>query len=369
MQLDLMQIDEIFMLECLKLAKKGAGYVSPNPMVGSVFVKDNKVIGRGYHKIFGQPHAEVNALKAVRGSLKGATLYTNLEPCNYYGKTPPCTEAIIKSKISRVVVGMKDPNSLVSGNGIRQLRQAGITVKVGVLEDDCKKLNEVFTKYITTGLPFVTLKIAQTLDGKIADTNGNSKWITNSHSRAIVHQLRSQYGAVLVGAGTVKKDNPKLTVRDVQGKNPIRIILDGRFTIDPSAKVLSTNSTTKTMLFTTEQFVKRSPEKKKLLLKKGVEIFSLPGNNGGKLSIAEILEILGKKGISSVLVEGGAQVFSTFLKLNLVDKFLFFVSPKLLYGGLDAFQYLQPRKIYSLMKLRNFSICKIDGDILIEAYS
>lgn len=364
-----MQGDEIFMLECLKLARKGAGYVSPNPMVGSVIVKDNKVVGRGYHKLFGQPHAEINALKAVRGSLKGATLYANLEPCNYYGKTPPCTEAIIKSRISRVVVGMKDPNPLVSGNGIRQLRRAGIEVKVGILGDDCKKLNEVFTKYITTGLPFVTLKIAQTLDGKIADLSGNSKWITNSHSRSIVHQLRSHYGAILVGAGTVKKDNPKLTVRNVQGKNPIRIILDGRFTIDPAAKILSTNSSTKTILFTTEHFVRRLPKKKKLILEKGVEIFSLPRSNNGKLSISEILAVVGKRGISSVLVEGGAQVFSIFLKLNLVDKFLFFVSPKLLYGGLDAFQYLQPRKIYSLRQLKNFSICKIDGDILIEAYS
>src|SRR5258706_309746 len=207
--------DELYMLECLALARRGAGSVSPNPMVGCVIVKKGIVIGRGYHRRFGGPHAEVNAIRSSAAPVRGSTLYVNLEPCNHQGKTPPCTELIIRSKIARVVVGTTDPNPLVSGGGIRRLRRAGVKVSVGLLEEECLRLNEFFFKYITTRLPFVTLKVAQTLDGKIAAPKSFPRWITGRQSRRHVHTLRSQYDAVMVGAGTVLADNPRLTVRNV----------------------------------------------------------------------------------------------------------------------------------------------------------
>src|SRR5437660_11091013 len=214
---------EIFMLECLSLAARGAGHVSPNPLVGCVIVKRGRVIGRGFHRRFGSPHAEVNAIRSAHEPVRGATLYVNLEPCHIYGKTPPCTDLIIESGIAHVVVGMKDPNPRMKGRGIRNLRRAGIRVTMGILERECRRINEFFARFITTGLPFVTLKIAQSLDGKI----GGSKvgWITGRASGKLVHMLRSRHDAVLVGAGTVVKDNPRLTVRHIRGRNPVRIVL------------------------------------------------------------------------------------------------------------------------------------------------
>ncbi|MBI3192960.1 MAG: bifunctional diaminohydroxyphosphoribosylaminopyrimidine deaminase/5-amino-6-(5-phosphoribosylamino)uracil reductase RibD, partial [Ignavibacteriae bacterium] len=226
-----------YIKQCLTLARKGAGSVSPNPMVGCVIVKNGKVIGTGYHQKFGEPHAEVHAINSAKESVNGATVYVNLEPCNYFGKTPPCTKLLIKSKIKRVVVGMLDPNLKVSGKGINQLQKAGIEVIAGVLEDEAKKLNEAFTKYIQTNRPFVTLKIAQTLDGKIADKNRKSQWITGAASLKYVHQLRVENDAVLVGAGTIKADDSLLTVREVEGRNPIRIIIDGNFNVSEDARI------------------------------------------------------------------------------------------------------------------------------------
>jgi len=362
------QLDEIFMLECLALAKKGAGYVSPNPLVGAVLVKKNKVIARGYHKIFGRPHAEVNAIQSAKSSVRGATLYVNLEPCNYFGRTPPCTDLLIASKISRVVVGMEDPNPLVSGKGISYLRQAGISVTTGILEKECKKLNEAFTKYITTGLPFVTLKIAQTLDGKIAKSSEKSKWITNASSRRIVHGLRSQYDAVLVGAGTVLKDNPQLTVREVNGRNPVRVILDGKFRVNPNAVVFSPSSESKTILFVAEQFAVTQLGKKKKLVEKGVEIIELKGRKDGSIPLIKILEQVGSRGIASLLVEGGAFTFSFFLKERLADKLLLFLAPTIYGDGLDAFMSLSSKSLANAIKLTNISSHNVDGDILIEGY-
>lgn len=354
------------MMECLHLAQKGGGYVSPNPMVGAVLVKNGKVIGRGYHKYFGGPHAEVNAIRSASTSVAGATLYVNLEPCNFYGKTPPCTDLIIKSKIKKVIVGTLDPNPFVAGKGVRQLRKNGIEVVTGVLEQECRKLNEAFFKFITTHLPFVTLKIAQTLDGKIADITGKSKWLTNKKSRTIVHTLRSQYDAVLVGAGTVNKDNPQLTVRNVKGRNPLRVIIDRHFTVNPNAKVFSGESPT--IIFTSERQLRKNRTKGMKLEKRGVEIIPMNDSKNGAYNLKKVLSTLGSRGIASVLVEGGATIFSMFLDQQLADKLIIFIAPKIFGGGLPAFSKLHPKRLGKEIQVSNISVQKIDDDVLIEAY-
>ena len=361
------KFDELFMMECIALAEKGGGYVSPNPMVGAVLVKNGKVISRSYHKHFGDSHAEVNAIQSSKQSVRGATLYVNLEPCNYFAKTPPCTDLIIKSEISKVIIGCKDPNPIVRGKGIQQLRKAGIKVEVGVLENDCKKLNESFEKYITQKLPFVTLKIAQTIDGKIADKTGSSIWITNPASRKLVHYLRSRYDAILVGANTVIKDNPQLTVRDVKGRNPLRIIIDGAFRVNPISNIFI-SSEVKTILFTSKKAVKNNSQKKNRLSKSGVEIIELNTKQNGFISFKEVLKTLAARGIASVLVEGGAQVFSSFILDKLVDKLLFFIAPKIFGKGLNSFEYLQDQGTGKYIPLRDVSVMNLDHDLLVEAY-
>jgi diaminohydroxyphosphoribosylaminopyrimidine deaminase/5-amino-6-(5-phosphoribosylamino)uracil reductase len=233
--------DESYIKLTLELARKGRGNVSPNPMVGAVLVKDDKIIGAGYHEYFGGNHAEVNAISNSRTQLDGATLYVNLEPCSHFGKTPPCVDTIIQNKISRVVIGTLDMNPVVSGNGIRRLKEAGIDVRVGVLENECVSLNKFFFKHITQQLPYVTLKAAQTLDGKIADPKGDSKWITSLNARRYVHSLRSQYDAVLVGASTIRKDDPSLTVRFIEGRNPKRIVLDSGLRLSLNYSIFNNN--------------------------------------------------------------------------------------------------------------------------------
>lgn len=359
-------LDELYMSECLTLAVKGAGFVSPNPMVGAVIVKNGRIISRGYHQKFGGPHAEVHALRYARDKVHGATLYVNLEPCNFYGKTPPCTDAVISSRISRVVVGTVDQNPMVSGGGIHRLRRAGIAVTVGALEEECKKLNESFFKFIRNRTPFVTLKVAQTLDGKIADKNGSSKWITNRMSRALVHQLRSRYDAVLVGARTVDVDDPQLTVRKVKGRNPVRVVLCRSLDVSPEAKVFSGPG--KKILFTDQRATGKRSAKRRRLIQRGTEIIDIPADRNGKIPIPGILESLGQRGIASLLVEGGASTYSEFLHQRCVDKILFFVAPKVLGSGLDAFRELTSIVLGKEIKFTNISSWNLDGDILIEAY-
>ncbi|MBI5214893.1 MAG: bifunctional diaminohydroxyphosphoribosylaminopyrimidine deaminase/5-amino-6-(5-phosphoribosylamino)uracil reductase RibD [Ignavibacteriae bacterium] len=356
-----------YIKQCLSLARKGAGSVSPNPMVGCVIVKNGKVIGTGYHQKFGEAHAEVNAINSARESVSGATVYVNLEPCNYFGKTPPCTKLLIKSKIKRVVVGMLDPNPKVSGKGIKQLQKAGIEVEFGLLEDETKKLNEAFTKYILTNRPFVTLKIAQTLDGKIADRNRKSKWITGEESLHHVHQLRAEYDAVLVGAGTIKADDSLLTVRQVQGRNPVRVILDGNFSLSEDAKIFHDTSA-KTLLFTSKMRGRKQNDKKSYLESLGVEIIEMPDPVPGYMSLENILKVLGEKGIASLLVEGGATTFSHFLERNLADKMMCFIAPKILGQGLNVFEELPKRLLGNEIKLQDVSVRAIGSDFLIESY-
>ncbi len=359
------ELDELYMLGCLALAAKGAGSVSPNPLVGALLTKGGKVIARGFHKQYGGPHAEVNALQAAGPSARGATLYVNLEPCGHFGKTPPCADRIIASKIRRVVVGMRDPNPLVAGKGIRKLRQAGIAVRESVLRDECETLNEKFIKYITTKLPFVAVKIAQTLDGRIAERRDQQVWISNSESRALVHRLRAHYDAVLVGAGTIRSDNPLLTVRYVPGRNPVRVILDGRLTSIPSAQVFTTARSVRTIVMTSIDYGRKRSAVKDKLLRKGVEVVEVEGGRAGQIDAGTIVSVLGAMKIGSVLVEGGADIFRQFLAPNVADKVYLFVAPAIFGHGLSVFGEQQRGEP---LRLVNVSSRNIRGDTLIEGY-
>jgi diaminohydroxyphosphoribosylaminopyrimidine deaminase / 5-amino-6-(5-phosphoribosylamino)uracil reductase len=330
--------DEFWMARCIELAKRGAGYVSPNPLVGAVFVKDGKKISEGYHRLFGGHHAEINAInKALKRkrNLAGATLYVNLEPCFHIGKTPPCVDAVIQYGISRVVIATKDPNPLVAGRSIKKLEKNGIKCLVGILEHEAKQMNEKFFKFIKTENPFVALKAAQTSDGFIAQADSSSRWITNSLSREYVHHLRSEYDAVIVGANTVTTDDPELTVRNVKGRNPVRVIIDGRLSVDLSNRIF--NNKAPSILYTAKSNSKKIQNKILELDKKGVVVVQLKENDG-TLNIKDILRDLGKHQISSVLVEGGSKIYSEFLNSELVDKVYLFTAKKKYGYGLKTFK-------------------------------
>lgn len=329
-----MDYDKI-MLRCIDLAKKGAGLVSPNPLVGCVIVKDNKIIAEGYHRKFGSDHAEVNAISSAlkKGSnLKDAILFTNLEPCFHYGKTPPCVDLIISKKIKKVVLGIQDPNRSVNGKSIKKLRENKIEVKTGILADECKSLNRFYSKYITTSLPYVALKVAQTLDGKIADENYKSKWITSYESRKFVHKLRSEFDAVLIGRNTLELDDPQLTVRHVKGRNPYRIILDRELRANPSRKVFKDKFREKTIIIT----ALKASDKVNKLKHSGVQIINSKIIKN-KIQLKEALEKISAMGISSILVEGGANTISEFIKQRMYDELLIFIAPKIMGNGLSSF--------------------------------
>lgn len=356
--------DELFMMECLALARKGTGHVSPNPRVGAVIVRRGEVLGRGYHQRFGGPHAEVEAIRASKRPVHGATLYVNLEPCNIFGKTPPCADLLIELGIKRVVVGMRDPNPRVSGRGITRLRKAGLTVDVGVLMEECQAFNESFTKHVTTGYPFVTLKVAQTLDGMIADTSGRSRWISSAASRTIVHQLRSEADAVLVGAGTIAADNPKLTVRMVKGRSPLRVVLDGRLSTNVDARIFMRALASNTVVITSSRMSSKQKMKKALLQSRGVEIIELAADRNQFFSLSAVLKALGERGIASVLVEGGSEVFSRFIAEKCADRLLVFIAPFVYGSGLPAFSRLTSRQPLNL--LRPISTYSVGKDALLD---
>jgi diaminohydroxyphosphoribosylaminopyrimidine deaminase/5-amino-6-(5-phosphoribosylamino)uracil reductase len=357
--------DESYIQIALEIAKKGMGKVSPNPLVGCLIEKNGKIIGAGYHQKFGGKHAEINAIESAIDSLEGSTMYVNLEPCSHYGKTPPCVDKIIESKIKRVVIGTLDMNPLVSGKGIKKLKNAGVEVKVGLLEKECIELNKFFFKYITKKVPFVTLKIAQTLDGKIADHNKDSKWITSISSRRKVHSLRSQYDAVLIGSGTVKKDDPALTVRLTEGRNPKRIILDSKLNITIDHKIFKVNNDKNTFIVTSEKSSIKS-RKVNSLLSMGVNVIFVDEDEQGNLDLKQTLRELAKRGIASVLVEGGSKIFTSFIKNNLFDEILLFVSPKLLGSGLSVVGDIGIKTINKVFKLQIKNVEKIGEDVLIE---
>lgn len=356
-----------YMKHAIKLAKRAMGRTSPNPLVGAVVVKDGEIISQGYHKRAGMPHAEIEALKAAGERARGADLYTNLEPCNHFGRTPPCTQAIIEAGISRVFIGMRDPNPSVKGGGAEYLKAHGITVEVGILEEECKRLNEIFIKYVTSGMPFVILKLAASLDGKIALANGESKWITNEKSRKYVHSLRNRLDAVLVGIGTVLKDDPQLTARLPGAKQPIRIVLDTHLRIPLSAKVLNTDLPAKTLIVTGPE---ASNDKINNIKEKGAYVMEI-GLKNGVINLKELLLKLGEREITSILVEGGASIAASFLKEKLIDKFYFFYAPKII-GGHHSIPMIGGRDINSMdqaIHLKELSIRRFGEDVLITGYA
>ncbi len=359
-------MDIPYMKMALELARKAQGRTSPNPIVGAVVVKDGSIVGTGYHQKAGTPHAEVHALNAAGERAYGADLYVTLEPCNHFGRTPPCTEAIIQAGIKRVFVALRDPNPLVSGKGLERLRAHGIEVYEGLLEDEARKANEVFLKYIRTKLPFVALKTATSLDGKIATEKGESQWITGEEARLRGHWLRSIYDAILVGIGTVKADNPSLTCRlpHQEGRDPVRIIVDSRLTIDEEARVLNLNSSAPTLIATTTL----APVEKRSLLQKKAEILVV--GDGPRVHLPSLLKMLGEKEITSVLVEGGGSINGSFLRENLVDKYYCFLAPKLIGGtrapgsfGGEGFSFLN-----DAIELIDISLEHLGRDYLITGY-
>jgi len=358
--------DELFMRRCLELAMKGRGSVSPNPMVGSVIVHEGRIIGEGYHERFGGPHAEVNAITSVQAQdlLPSSTLYVNLEPCSHFGKTPPCSDLIISRKIGRVVVGCLDPHALVAGKGIRKLMSAGVDVKVGVLGNESERLNEAFITSHRRARPFVMLKIAQTLDGRIATSLGASKWITGEASRTEVHRLRSHYDAVLCGASTVIADNAELTVRHCAGRQPLRVVLDRQLQVPFDAKVYSPDA--KTLVFASEEGAASCRVRQ--LEERGVEVELIREVAGG-LDLALVLARLHQRNLLSVMVEGGSRLAAAFVRQQLVDKLHVFVAPKLFGGdGLPTFAPLDVVLPDRAVKLRFEGCVMVGEDMMLEAY-
>ncbi|MBI5191447.1 MAG: bifunctional diaminohydroxyphosphoribosylaminopyrimidine deaminase/5-amino-6-(5-phosphoribosylamino)uracil reductase RibD [Nitrospirae bacterium] len=363
--------DEKYMDMALSLAELGRGTASPNPMVGAVVVKDGKVVGKGWHKRPGTPHAEAIALRKAGDKAEGSTIYVNLEPCCHRDKlTPPCTDALIASKVARVVVGMVDPNPKVAGKGIDTLREAGIEVELGLLAERCEKLNTAFAKHITTGLPSVTLKVAQTLDGKIATSTGESKWITGPDARRAGHLLRDQSDAIVVGIGTVLRDDPALTTRlegEGKSRDPHRIIMDSHLRIPLDAKVLNVDSKSKTYVATT---VAASTQKMKELKRKKAELLIIDADPDGRVSMPLLMEELAKMGMTNILIEGGARVNAEALRSNVVDRVMFFIAPKIL-GGDDARGSIggrSPESLVDAVQLHSVHYSRVGEDILIEGY-
>jgi len=357
--------DESYIKLSIELAKKGMGKVSPNPLVGCVIIKDERIIGAGYHEKFGGNHAEVNAINSARENLEGASLYINLEPCSHQGKTPPCVDKIIEKKIKRVVVGTLDMNPMISGAGVKKLKAAGVEVKVGLLEKECVELNKFFFKYITKKIPYVTLKAAQTIDGKIADTAGNSKWISSIASRRRVHSLRTKYDAVLVGAGTVLSDDPSLTVRLTEGRNPKRIILDSNLDLTSEYKIIRNNPDKNLIVVTSKKSISKKRRIKKLN-SLGAKVLFARENKNGMINLKSAMLELAKNEIASVLVEGGSEIYTSFVRENLFDNIVLFISPKILGPGLSFVNAFGKGTLKNALKVKFVKVETIDEDLLVE---
>jgi len=353
----------------LGLARKGRGKTSPNPMVGAVVVRGKAVVGKGYHHRAGEPHAEVLALRQAGKRAKDATLYLNLEPCDYFGKTPPCTQAILKAGIQRVVAGMRDPNPLVSGRGFRRLRKAGVKVDVGLLEGECRELNAPFCKFISTGKPFIILKAAVSLDGKVATKSGDSRWISGGASRKYVHRLRSAVDAVMVGIGTVRRDDPLLNVRLPGRKNPhhpLRIIVDSRLRIPADSRIVRTAAEFPTLVVAASSV---PPQRIDRLKKKRVGVLVVRKNRQGRVSLVALLKELGCRGIQSILLEGGPTLNASAWEEKIVDRVLLFVAPKVI-GGREAPGMVGGEGVGKVKDARRVEILRIrraGPDLMIEA--
>ena len=356
------------MRNALELAVGGAGWVSPNPLVGCLIVREGKVVGRGYHQRFGGPHAEVHALREAGNRARGAELYVTLEPCCHTGKTPPCADAILESQVERVIVAMRDPNPRVDGGGLSRLENAGIEVTVGVCETEARRLNEAFIKHITTRQPFVTSKSAITLDGKIATRSGSSRWITGEAARAIGHRLRHANDAIVVGIGTASQDDPQLTTRipGQPGCNPLRVVVDSTLRLSPGARVADVAGDRRTLVATTEQ---AADAKAQALRERGVEVIGLPSQSDGRVNLSTLFKLLGERGIASLLVEGGATLSTAWLEQRLIDKMVFFVAPKIIGGdGVSVFGPCGVHSMEQALPLRDLTGQSVGDDVMLEAY-
>ncbi|TDA65668.1 MAG: bifunctional diaminohydroxyphosphoribosylaminopyrimidine deaminase/5-amino-6-(5-phosphoribosylamino)uracil reductase RibD [Clostridia bacterium] len=401
------EMDDIsYMQLALDLARQGLGYTSPNPAVGAVVVSpDGEIVGRGYHHRAGEAHAEINALQEAGARARGATLYVTLEPCSHYGRTPPCVRAVIAAGVARVVAAMVDPNPLVAGRGLAQLADAGLMVQAGVMAEQARELNEMWVRFVTAGRPWVSLKAAVSLDGKLATARGDSRWITGWPARSYGHWLRQIHDAVLVGIGTVLADDPLLTVRLVgkvpareydraddqagkavtpgpgpvqpsgspggeagrAGRNPVRVILDSRLRLPVAARVVTVKSAAPTLVATTRR---ADPDRREALRARGVEILVVEEDAAGRVSLPHLAEELARRGIASILVEGGAEVHAGFLEAGLVDKVYFFLAPRLI-GGREAPGAIGGRGAASVAAAARLSGTKVDRlgeDLLVTGY-
>jgi diaminohydroxyphosphoribosylaminopyrimidine deaminase / 5-amino-6-(5-phosphoribosylamino)uracil reductase len=361
--------DSDFMKQALDLAENGRGFTSPNPMVGAVVVKDGRIIGQGWHQKAGGPHAEVHAIDDAGSEARDATLYVTLEPCNHHGRTPPCTQKILAAGIRRVVMAMNDPNPDVAGGGAEFLRQQGITVISGVCENDARRLNEFFITYVREHRPFVILKTAATLDGRIATRTGDSRWVTGERARAHVHEIRHAVDAIMVGVNTILTDDPSLTTRREGGKpgvNPRRFILDTRLSVPDNAKVLRIPPASDTVIVTGDS---GASEKRRKLADTGVKIMDA-ACAGGRIDMAALMPRLAERGVTSLLIEGGAQVAASALAAGIVDKVHFFYAPKIL-GGDDGIPMCSgpgPERMDQCLRLRDIVVRRFDEDIMVEGY-
>lgn len=366
--------DEFWMRKALELARKGLGFTSPNPMVGCVIVsKEGKLIGSGFHEKYGEGHAELNAVQSVKHkkSLKNAIVYVTLEPCAHFGKTPPCSKMLSKLPLSRVVVAHQDPNPKVNGEGLAELRNAGISVDVGVLKEEAEALNEFFIHHQMFGRPFVTLKIAQTADGFLSAPDGDSKWISGKESRKLVHKWRSMYDAVMVGRTTAIADNPSLTVRDVTGRQPKRIVIDGPYELPKELNLFSDKFEEKTIVLTWNKKASATDADSMLKLMQHNyfrgEVIQI-AKKGGHINLQHAFKELGQRGITSILVEGGQQLSSALLREGLVDKLELFITPKLLGGGTRSLLNLGINQMRDICELKDVHWEKIGDDILLTGY-
>ncbi|MUP15359.1 bifunctional diaminohydroxyphosphoribosylaminopyrimidine deaminase/5-amino-6-(5-phosphoribosylamino)uracil reductase RibD [Ancylomarina euxinus] len=348
------------------LAQKGCGGVNPNPLVGAVIVKNDRIIGEGYHEIYGGPHAEVNAFRSAKESVEGATIYVTLEPCSHYGKTPPCAQAIVDNKIARVVIGMLDPNPLVSGRGVKLLQEHGIDVESDFLSAELSQMNRVFLKFIQCKKPYVVMKTAMTLDGKIASRTGDSRWVSNEQSRARVHELRNELIGIMVGVDTVIADDPILTTRlagNKKGRNPIRIVVDTQARIPLDSKILNTANDAKTFVAVTSAAKQNKLDEINAL---GNEVLIIKEKDG-RVDLNQLMQVLGEKGIDGILLEGGATLNYAALEAQIIDEVHAYIAPKII-GGKDAKTPVGGEGIQVMkdaVNLQNIRFENIADDILI----
>lgn len=359
-------LDEKYMQLALELARKGKGWAAPNPLVGAIIVKDDRIIGQGFHEYYGGAHAEVNAVASARENVEGSTIYINLEPCAHVGKTPPCSKLLVEKKFKKAVISMLDPNPLVAGQGVKKLEEAGIEVVTGVLEKESRELNEIFLSYITSKRPFVVMKTAMSLDGKIATASGESQWISGEESRKQVHRLRHELSGIMVGVGTILADNPSLTARLPQSRQPLRIVADSRLRIPLDAKVLQDQDQAQTLIATTP-----CADAKKIaqLTARGIKVL-ITESLDGRVDLKDLMEKLGQKEIDSILLEGGAALNFSALQAGIVNKVQAYLAP-IIIGGKEAKSPVEGPGIGHLseaFQIQEMSVQSVGKDVFIEGY-